>query len=247
MTTTHDDSPGAIGTPEYVYGHVLNALKEHKVRKVLDCPAGNGAFTIQLINSGFETGACDINNDSFKLGDKVECKYADMNDRLPYADESFDAIVCLNGLHRVWARGRTIGEFARALSTNGTLIITNVNNINLLHRLTYLICGSANYNTLGPPYGFFPNAEVPAAWYRAPLTIAEVVNVGTSAGLSVERIEAISISWKSIALAPLAILAWSLSFLFPKRFHKHCFIKEANSIAGLFSDYVAIVMRKSNE
>ena len=242
-----DATPSAVGTPEYVYDYVLNLLKRHRVHSVLDCPAGHGAFTARLLHHGYDVCAGDINNDQFELSDRVDCRYADMNDRLPYNDASFDAVVCLNGMHRVWARGRALGQFARVLADGGLLIITTVNNVNVIHRMAFLACGSANYNTIGPPHGFLPDAAIPAASYRAPLTIADVVNIGASAGLSVETLGAVNLSWRSVGMAPIAIIAWCLSLCLPRRFYDHCYVKESNGWVGMFADYTAIVLRKANE
>lgn len=237
--------PKSIGTPEYVYDHVLKLLSRHGVETVLDCPAGFGAFSARLSQQGYSVSACDICDEEFELGDLVECKFADLNDRLPYEDNSFEAIVCLNGLHRVWARGRATTEFARVLADGGVLIVTNVNNVNLVHRMSFMACGSANYNTIGPPYGFHPDADNPAACYRAPLTIAEVLSIGASVGLFVESVASLKPSWTSLCLAPIAPLVWCMSFCLPRRFREHCYVGRSNGIAGMFSDYTAITLRKN--
>lgn len=241
-----DKIPKAIGTPEYVYDYVLKILKDLKVKTVLDAPTGNGAFTAKLLEHNFDVSACDILPDRFKLIEQVECKYADMNDRLPYDDDSFQAIVCLNGMHRIWARGRAIGESSRVLVNGGYLIITNANNVNLAHRLAMMGCGSANYNTIGPPYGFLPDANNPAAFYRRSLNIADVINVAGSAALELERIAAVKISLKCVCLAPLSLLSLALSLFLTKKYHEHCYVKESNSLAAMFGDYIAIVLRKIN-
>lgn len=235
-----------IGTPEYVYRFVLRLLHDLKATRVLDCPAGQGAFTARLLDAGFDATAGDIRPEQFKLTRRLECRYTDLNASLPFANDAFSAAVCLNGMHRIWARGRAISEFARVLTPGGSLILTNVNNVNLTHRLMALACGSLNYNTNGPPYGFIPDAEIPAAWYRAPLTIAGVVRIARNVGFDVERIVAIRWSRACIAVAPLAGVAWGLSVLLPRRVRQHVSWRESNGIPSLFGDYLAIVLRKAS-
>lgn len=236
--------PTAIGTPEYVYGFVLRLLREFGVRRVLDCPAGHGAFTARLVDSGFEVQASDILPENFELHGQVECKFADLNDSMPYDSGSFSAIVCLNGLHRVWARGRALSEFARVLSPGGYLILTNVNNANLTHRLMALACGSTNYNTHGPPFGFLPTAPNPAAVFRYPQTIADVLQVAEDCELRLNRLTAIRWSRSSTALAPVAAVSWALAMCLPKRVRARVNISESNSVPSLFGDYLAIVLKK---
>lgn len=238
--------PDAIGTPDHVYAYVLDVLRRRGVQRILDCPAGRGAFTARLIHHGYKVAACDIAPQQWELGNQVECKYADMNERLPFDDGSFDAAVCLNGMHRIWARGRALGEIARVLRAGGILVLTNVNNVNLVHRLAFLACGSANHNTVGPPHGFFPHAETPSAHYRSPLSIASVASIGAAAGLAVDSVSAVNLSVRSLVLAPIAVLVWGLAFCLPAQFHAHCHIKSSNGMAGLFADYTAIVLQKTN-
>ena len=112
--TSETPIPGAIGSPPRVFDIALAVVKQAGARKVLDCPAGEGPFSQYLIQAGLEVTACDIYPDQFAVSE-IECVLGDMNGELPFDDGAFDAVVCLNGLQRVWARGQALKEIARVL------------------------------------------------------------------------------------------------------------------------------------
>jgi hypothetical protein len=54
---------------------------------------------------GFEVSCCDINPSFFSIPD-LKMDIGDLNQSLPYADESFDYLICLiGGRYGSWDRG----------------------------------------------------------------------------------------------------------------------------------------------
>src|SRR5215203_6394069 len=82
--------------------------------RVLDVPTGEGALALRLQNLGFEVFCCDLYTEFFKLAD-TEIKRGNLDERLPYADESFDYVVCVEGLEHIENPANAIREFARIL------------------------------------------------------------------------------------------------------------------------------------
>ena len=128
----------AIGSPPRAFEIAMEMLQNAGAKKVLDCPAGEGPFSSMLLKDGCEVVAADVCPDQFGL-QEMHCDYVDLNDRLPYADNSFDAVACLNGLQRVWARGRAMKEFARVLRPGGTIVVSFPNNSDIRRRLMFLL------------------------------------------------------------------------------------------------------------
>ena len=236
--------PEPIGSPLAAYDATRALIGRFGgVKKVLDCPAGKGAFASQLLAAGYDVACADIFPEEFEL--EMACAFADLNDALPYLDEEFDVVTCQNGLHRVWARGRALREFSRVTRTGGRVVFTFVNNNNLWRRLIFLLSGSVIHDVNGPPHNFYPDAKIPAAQYRYPMSVAQVVSAMTSVGLEIEGVLAFKWSLKSVLLAPLCILPILFDLIGPQKYRKYCFLKQANGLSALFGDYLLVYGRKS--
>lgn len=232
-----------IGSPIAAYDAAEETLKDLGAKNILDCPAGQGAFAERLIEQQFHVQCCDIRPDEFVLNE-VECELCDMNDSLPYENGQFDAVTCLNGIHRIWARGRAISELARVLKPGGLLIITIPNATNLMRRLSYLGTGVSLPNTVGPPDAFLPGSSSPSAHVRLPITIPEIDAICKSADLNVEKVSSIQNCKISMMLSPLLPLVWLLAPLARsrRRLKKCGFV---NSLDALFCERVLILAKKS--
>lgn len=235
-------APQPIGSPLAAYDATLAVITTVGAKKVLDCPAGKGAFAKQLRDAGYELACADIFPDEFELD--MECSFADLNDSLPYSDGMFDLVTCQNGLHRIWARGRALREFSRVTRTGGHVVFTFVNNNNLWRRFIFLLSGSVIHDINGPPHNFYPEAKIPAAQYRYPMSVAQVVSAMNSVGLDIQGVTAFKWSLKSLLLAPFCILPILFSLFAPEDYRKHAFLKQANSLPALFGDYLLVYGKK---
>jgi SAM-dependent methyltransferase len=196
-----------------------------------------------MLQAGYEVSCCDLLPEQFQLAE-ISCEHADLNDRIPFDDESFDALTCLNGLQRVWARGRAFSEMARVTKPGGYLILTMFNNNNLMRRAMFLLTGSIIYDTVGPPQAFTPDAPEPAGCFRYPLTIADTLAGISSVGLELLSLKGVLWSKGSLLLAPLALIPLLLHPLAPKRYRDRCHLRQASSLDVLFKDCVVVVGQK---
>lgn len=235
-------TPEPIGSPLAAYDATLAVMRRVGAKKILDCPAGRGAFASRLLNAGYDVTCADIIPEQFEL--KIPCSFADLNDSLPYGDNEFDMVTCQNGLHRVWARGRALREFVRVTRAGGHVVFTCANYNNLWRRLVFFLSGSIVHDVNGPPHNFYPDAKVPAAVYRYPMTVAQLVSAMMSAGLEIEGVIAFKWSLKSLLLAPLCVLPLLFNVISPQDYRKYAFIKHANSLPGLFADFLVVYGRK---
>lgn len=235
--------PEPIGSPLAAYDATRAVINKLGAKKVLDCPAGKGAFASQLLEAGYEVACADIFPEEFQLD--MECVFADLNNSLPYGDEEFDVVTCQNGLHRIWARGRALRELSRVTRTGGYVIFTFLNNNNLWRRLIFLLSGSVIHDINGPPHNFYPDAQTPAAQYRYPMSVAQVVSAMVSVRLEVKEVEAFRWSLKSMLLAPLCVLPFIFNVLSPPNYRKYGYLKQSNSLAALFGDYLLIYGKKN--
>lgn len=244
MKTT-DATPQPIGSPLEAYDATRAVIERVGAKKVLDCPAGKGAFANQLLGAGYEVACADIFPEEFELD--MPCSFADLNDSLPYGDGEFDLVTCQNGLHRIWARGRALRELSRVTRNGGYVIFTFVNNNNLWRRLVFLLSGSVIHDINGPPHNFYPDAKTPAAQYRYPMSVAQVVSAMTSVQLEIEGVTAFKWSLKSLLLAPLCVLPILFGLFAPPKYRKYGFLKQANGLSALFGDYLLVYGKKIAE
>jgi SAM-dependent methyltransferase len=111
---------------------------------LLDVPAGEGALAARLKNAGFDVHCCDLYPQIFRLRD-VEIKRGDLSEKLPYADASFDAVVCVEGIEHIENPQQAAREFARILKPRGHLIASTPNILNIEERVKTLLYGYTSH------------------------------------------------------------------------------------------------------
>lgn len=115
--------------PKICYPIVIEELKSAKFDSLLDLGCGTGALT-KIIATEFperklagldlsdkmiaQAKAKNIPNCEFIVGD---------GEKLPYTDNSFDALICVLSIHHHPNSDQTLAEMYRVLKPNGTLII----------------------------------------------------------------------------------------------------------------------------
>ena len=100
------DNPGkaesgirVLANPE-LYPAVLSLFEGAPRGRILDVPAGHGAFAQALLARGSEDIHClDINADSFALRDpRVSFRQHDVINPMPFPDSYFDCVFSLEGI-----------------------------------------------------------------------------------------------------------------------------------------------------
>ncbi|WP_337692465.1 class I SAM-dependent methyltransferase [Ornithinimicrobium pratense] len=98
-------------------------------RRVLDAGCGSGPLAAALRERGALVSAFDLSPGMVtlareRLGDDVDVQVADLGERLPYDDDSFDVIVCSLALHYLEDWAAPLAELRRVLRPGGRLIIS---------------------------------------------------------------------------------------------------------------------------
>lgn len=122
---------------------ILRTIKEENedLRVVLDAPAGSGALSYFLKEElELEVVAADKDSSKWKCPN-VKFLQLDMNHPLPFSENTFDMVVCLEGLKHFSFVNLALAEFARTLKPGGYLVVTIPNDLNLQTRLRYLFDG----------------------------------------------------------------------------------------------------------
>jgi 2-polyprenyl-3-methyl-5-hydroxy-6-metoxy-1,4-benzoquinol methylase len=127
-----------------IHDTVVKILEKERRGALLDVPAGEGALAARLIAAGFEVTCCDLYPEIFRL-DGVSIRQGDLNGDLPFANQSFDYVTCLEGLEHIENPQQAIREFARLLRPGGTVIVSIPNILNIEERLKWLLYGYTSH------------------------------------------------------------------------------------------------------
>ncbi len=106
----------------------------------LDLPAGSGVNIEGIRAAGFEPVAADIfPREAASKG--VPAVLVDFTEPLPFADSTFAAVLCSEGIEHCSRQLDLLREFHRILKPGGALLITTPNILNLRARLAWLLAG----------------------------------------------------------------------------------------------------------
>ena len=107
---------------------------------VLDAGAGHGAMSKRLHEAGFRVSACDFAPELFRYT-PVECRRADLTERLPYEDGQFQFVLAVEVMEHIPDHETFFREAARVLQRGGRLVVSTPNILSLKSRLRFLLSG----------------------------------------------------------------------------------------------------------
>ena len=158
---------------------LLGLLERHPEARLLDCGCSDGALTERAADKvgtedvwGLEFGG-ESSQQAKARGLKVVS--ADLNRTLPFADQTFDAVLISRTLSSLWNIDHFLREVHRILRVGGYIAILNAN-LASLHNVFYLLLGlqplgapASNEGHLGTwdPMG----TTVQSPWSGKPLTM----------------------------------------------------------------------------
>lgn len=107
---------------------VAESLHLEPSSRVLDAGCGTGNVTLHLVNLGYEVVALDSSQPmlaraSRKCHTKMVC--ADLNQPLPFPENTFSGVTCSNALYSVEQPEETLKELHRVLKPGGQIVLSN--------------------------------------------------------------------------------------------------------------------------
>lgn len=120
----------AQGFGTEVTDELLKALKIPNIKNVLEIGVGTGRNTLPLLHR-IKTRfvGLDLSKEMLKAAEtKLSSSKQSINlilgdaEHLPFAEETFDAIVCMSALHYFAFQESILGNFSQMLKKNGTLV-----------------------------------------------------------------------------------------------------------------------------
>lgn len=173
----------AFGTQE----KVLSILKNMPPGRLLDAPAGEGAF-LQKLKDSYDVMAVDLDENYFKLSG-VPFKKVDLNQQLPFDDNYFDYITCIEGIEHLENPFLCIREFSRVLKQKGHLIITTPNIMSIKSRTRFLFYGYHDFfRFISLEKGFRHDLPEYEHQHINPMTFMELRYAMQKAGLGIVEI-----------------------------------------------------------
>lgn len=177
---------------EAIYEAVQKALEGESRGRLLDVPAGHGALAQRLVKEGFSVSCCDLYPEIFEL-DGIPISSGDLDGRLPFSDESFETVVCVEGLEHIENPTNAIREFSRLLTSGGNLIVSVPNILNIEERLKWLVYGyTSHFKPLSKDAvenisSNYPDREE-IALHVNPIGYSEVRYLLEKSGFEIERV-----------------------------------------------------------
>ena len=117
---------------------ILSSLP--KGARVLDVGCGPGILSEKLNKFGLNVSACDIER-KINKNDKILFKYADLNKKIPYNNNFFEAVVCLEVIEHLHSPWLLVEEIYRVLKKDGIVILSSPNISNCVARIYHLLTG----------------------------------------------------------------------------------------------------------
>lgn len=213
--------------------NVAAELLGEDVKVILDLPCGEGAFSKRMRDRGADIFSADCLN-IIKIPNP-QFAIVNMNERLPYADATFAAVVCIDGIEHIERPFDFIKECRGITRPGGMLIISTPNLTALRSRWRYLLTGfhqgekSPLDESQYTPYHHLSLVSFPDLRYRLHANGFRVSAVRTN------RVKLISSLY--LVLAPLAYLVTVLAFIKEEK-AEHVREQNREIVKQLFTDPV---------
>ena len=114
----------------------IEALSLDGSSRLLDVACGSGGPSLRIAQKvGCSVVGVDLHVDGVAMAtstaaergltEKAEFRQADASQPLPFDDESFDGVLCIDAINHLEDRERVLAEFARVLKPGGRLLYTD--------------------------------------------------------------------------------------------------------------------------
>jgi SAM-dependent methyltransferase len=134
-----------VWNAHYERVNALRLVGDVSGKRLLDAGCGPGAHAADLADRGATVTAIDASSAlleiaATRLGDRATIVRADLNEPLPFVDDSFDVVLASLVLHYLRQWVPTLSEFHRILVPRGRLVISTHH-----PALSHAIGGGENY------------------------------------------------------------------------------------------------------
>jgi SAM-dependent methyltransferase len=186
--------------------------------RILDLPAGRGKLTSALRRLGHEVVPADIDCQ------QEDYVYADMTKRLPFDDESFDGVICLEGIEHVLNPYLLMGELFRVSKIGGYIAVSTPNIMNMWSRLQFLLTGTFHQFHPAQLHEYEPH-DVVDRFHISPMSYHTLRYLGAFFGARVAEVRGDKVKRAFLLPVFLAIQGlgklWSHRLYFSKKYQQY--------------------------
>src|SRR6185369_14438344 len=182
-------------------------------RKLVDIGAGEGYFCKMMgdylkgkyaVSPAGVLSACDLFPETFKYPE-IGCDRIDANGRLPYGDNSFDAVSCIEVVEHIEDQFRLVRELFRITKPGGRVIMTTPNLLNINSRIRFFYSG---FGLLYNPLPLHSKDPVHLGGHIHPVTFYYVAYIFYRAGFTTvnthfDRKKRSAMAWSFLFYGPL--------------------------------------------
>ncbi|AKD03127.1 class I SAM-dependent methyltransferase [Pontibacter korlensis] len=132
-----------INTSKNTHEEVFTLIPGNKDATILDIPSGAGAFTQRLKDNGYKNvvSVDVVNNLQIEHKQFIQ---GDMTAPLPFEDNFFDVVVCIDGIEHISKQFDFAKEVNRVLKPGGYFIVSTPNISSFHSRFRWLLTGHHN-------------------------------------------------------------------------------------------------------
>jgi SAM-dependent methyltransferase len=113
--------------------------------KILDLGCGDGSYSKRLKDLGFDVTAGDVDTKRFRYQNEIELKHCDITKQIPFPEHHFDYVLLIEVVEHLRNPYDILPEIGRVIKSNGCLIMSTPNILNLKSRFRFFFEGSYDY------------------------------------------------------------------------------------------------------
>lgn len=129
----------------HVYNKVIEIVENNPGAKLLDLGSGCGGLSKRAKDKGLKVIALDADEKAFRHKSEIEFRQGDLNEGLPFEDQSFDYVTMLEVIEHLQNPYFVLREINRVLRPKGTFFLSTPNVLNLKSRFRFFFEGTYDY------------------------------------------------------------------------------------------------------